>query len=178
VYFKFIILKKIVPLQKIYKTMAYQCKICANSLENEVFIAREMMFGIREDFTYFRCSLCGCLQISEPPKDMSKFYPSQAYYSFQPPLENKDTYYETVKKLIKLRLVKMYFTSFGTFLLKGIPPYMKWFDKSGKHRNVIKLLRQLKKTSPVLDVGCGVGILLQEMNRWGFKNLTGIDPFI
>lgn len=32
--------------------------------------------------------------------------------------------------------------------------------------------------SSILDVGCGDGQLLVKLDRFGFKNLTGIDPFI
>lgn len=32
--------------------------------------------------------------------------------------------------------------------------------------------------SNILDVGCGNGFLLNQMYGFGFKNLTGIDPFI
>ncbi len=150
--------------------MNYKCKICTNSLgNNEIFVVCEMMFGMRESFTYFRCSSCGCLQIIEPPKDISKFYPSENYYSLQ---TQQDTHHKTtVKNLIKQYLINLYLTPTGTFLLKKVP-YIRGIEGSGKHRNVVKLLRQLKKTSPILDVGCGVGILLQEMSFWGFKNLT------
>lgn len=44
-------------------------------------ILPEMMFGFGEEFAYFECSKCGCLQISEIPVDISKYYPSD-YYSF------------------------------------------------------------------------------------------------
>jgi hypothetical protein len=58
------------------------CKICGNIEENKVFEIREMMFGFRDEFTYFECSKCGCLQIAEIPINMEKYYPSN-YYSFQ-----------------------------------------------------------------------------------------------
>lgn len=45
--------------------MKNQCKVCANSLGNETFVIREMMFGTRKNFNYFKCSSCGYLQIFE-----------------------------------------------------------------------------------------------------------------
>jgi SAM-dependent methyltransferase len=40
-----------------------------------------MMFGLRDEFTYYQCSVCDCLQIGEFPPDISKYYPDN-YYSF------------------------------------------------------------------------------------------------
>lgn len=57
------------------------CRICDNENLNQAYQLKEMMFGIRDEFTYFECSVCGCLQISEFPEDISKYYP-QDYYSF------------------------------------------------------------------------------------------------
>ena len=42
-----------------------------------------MMFGLREEFGYFQCSSCNCLQIDEFPKDISKYYSTENYYSFK-----------------------------------------------------------------------------------------------
>ena len=36
------------------------CKICDKSEDNPVIIAREMMFGKRDEFEYFQCLRCGC----------------------------------------------------------------------------------------------------------------------
>lgn len=49
------------------------CKICGNSENNKAFQIREMMFGFRDEFTYFECSKCGCLQIGEIPKNMELY---------------------------------------------------------------------------------------------------------
>ena len=51
------------------------CKICSNYENNKEFKIREMMFGFRDEFTYFECSKCGCLQIAKIPKNVEKYYP-------------------------------------------------------------------------------------------------------
>jgi 2-polyprenyl-3-methyl-5-hydroxy-6-metoxy-1,4-benzoquinol methylase len=147
--------------------MNYQCKICANVYGNQAVVVKEMMFGFRDEFPYFKCASCGCLQIVEPPKDLSKYYPSENYYSYQPivaPSSKK----EKLKNFAKFFL-------FNTYWRLKIPlqilPYISNFSW-------LNVLQKITKTSAILDIGCGSGHLLQQMSFWGFKNLTGIDPFI
>lgn len=150
-----------------------ECKICENSLGNKSFIVREMMFGTREIFTYFWCSSCGTLQIAEPPKDMTKYYPSESYYSFKS-LQNKTNWPKRLKSEIKAISIRYFIHSkLSRFLLKKIP----YIDNLVWLKMMIQQ-KAIKKTSSILDCGCGSGSLLQEMNQWGYKKLTGIDPFI
>ena len=55
----------------------HTCKVCQNSEHNKTFIAREMMFGVRDEFEYFECSNCGCVQIAEVPSNLAKYYPAE-----------------------------------------------------------------------------------------------------
>jgi 2-polyprenyl-3-methyl-5-hydroxy-6-metoxy-1,4-benzoquinol methylase len=155
--------------------MSFQCKICNNSVNNEEFIVREMMYGTRENFTYFKCSFCGCLQISKSPKEMSKYYPREDYYSYQG-VAYKDTRCSRIKNKIKPILFDIYINAKHPFLLRKLP-----FIRTLVVLEWLKMLIQqkaIKRQMAVLDVGCGIGHLLQTMNIWGFKNLTGVDPFI
>src|SRR5690349_13426984 len=56
------------------------CKICGHVNEVSWYTAKEMMFGFRDEFNYFQCPKCECLQISEFPDNISKYYPEN-YYS-------------------------------------------------------------------------------------------------
>ena len=51
------------------------------------YLAREMMYGDKEEFEYFACDHCGCLQIAVVPEDLGKYYKSD-YYSFEEVVEN------------------------------------------------------------------------------------------
>ena len=42
-----------------------------------------MMFGTRDEFQYFECGECGCLQLMDPPADLGRYYPAH-YYSLAP----------------------------------------------------------------------------------------------
>ncbi|MDR1652822.1 MAG: class I SAM-dependent methyltransferase [Prevotellaceae bacterium] len=145
----------------------YQCKICANTQGNHAVVVREMMFGFRDEFKYFKCSSCGCLQIAEPPTDLSKYYPSEGYYSYRQ-VVTSSSYVEKVKNLLKRFLFNLYQRL--NMPLQAVP-YIRNFGW-------LKFLKKIAKTSAILDVGCGNGRLLQQMSGWGLKNLTGIDPFI
>jgi hypothetical protein len=61
-------------------TKSMKCRICGNPVGNREYVAREMMFGLRDSFVYFQCAECRCLQIAEFPADMSRYYPA-SYYS-------------------------------------------------------------------------------------------------
>jgi len=150
-------------------TQNYQCKICNNTQGHQLVLAREMMFGFRDEFLYFKCPVCGCLQIAEIPKDLSKYYP-QNYYSYQQPptVTNKK-----FKKAMKILLVNAYMH--GLRILR-YAPYLKHF--TSLEIFLLSILKDFSKKQSILDIGCGAGGLLQKISEWGYLNLTGIDPFI
>ncbi|MBR0191266.1 MAG: class I SAM-dependent methyltransferase [Thermoguttaceae bacterium] len=125
--------------------------------------------GLHEDFRYFRCSRCGCVQIAEQPEDMSRYYSSDKYYSF-----NSLNSYK--KRPFRERWIDKHFYQYafwkrgkiGAILhLKEVNRSFSWISKL--HWNA---------ESSILDVGCGDGKLLYIMRDCGFKDLTGADPFI
>ena len=146
-----------------------KCRICGNSLNNKALLIREMQIGLAEEFEYFQCGNCKCIQIAEIPGDMSKYY-SLGYYSFKTPkqIKNKLLKYLTIQ--VKKRLVEYYA---GTFSLPGWV-FSLFFDNPFPwyHKNLAGF------DSRILDVGSGSGRLLNSMQRSGFTNLTGLDPFI
>jgi 2-polyprenyl-3-methyl-5-hydroxy-6-metoxy-1,4-benzoquinol methylase len=146
----------------------YSCKICLNSNENIAYTAKEMMFGMRDEFEYFECRECGCLQICEFPKDMARYYPPD-YYSFESTEKHRDTgIYKHFKKWVLASKV------LGSPMLKrtlGLLPM----------RNEFKIFHEIEinKNTKILDVGCGQGqSFLMPLATLGLKNLTGCDPFI
>lgn len=145
------------------------CKICSNSNNNKVFKIKEMMFGFRNEFTYFECSKCGCLQIAEIPKNIGKYYPSN-YYSFNGlPLKKESD--NIIKKYLKRK--RDDYALYG----KGITGKLIYTKYPHLLFNIISHAK-IDYNSKILDIGCGTGSLLYSLNETGLKNLIGVDPYI
>lgn len=148
------------------------CRVCDNQQDNKLHRAREMMFGLRDEFDYVECGACGCVQIQSLPADLSKYYPGH-YWDFQRshmpvPLANGPRRYWR-------RRVARYWLHQGRdpvgrllALNRQRPQHMNWFRRAG--------INDL--STAILDVGCGLGQILLALQREGFDNLTGLDPYI
>ena len=148
------------------------CKICKNSKENNSIYAREMMFGTREEFEYFKCHHCGCIQILIVPENLEKYYPD-TYYSFHQSTTNMRS---KIRRYLRRSRSNYFLTKKGVVgkLLKHFSDdYFEkkydwdWFRKSGTNLD-----------SNILDVGCGTGKLLSFMDIQGFSKLSGADLYI
>ncbi|WP_374886362.1 class I SAM-dependent methyltransferase [Microseira sp. BLCC-F43] len=151
------------------------CAICKNKNGNKTYVVKEMMFGFRDEFEYFECAECGCIQIKEIPEALSKYYPDN-FYSFQE--ITSDSKVNSIESFLKRQRMKYLIygnKEIGILLSKilikiyktPMADYYEWFRKL-----------QLPLESEILDVGCGSGNLLLQMRSDGFTNLTGVDPFI
>jgi len=132
------------------------CKIC-NSSTSVAYTLEEKMFGFGGAFKYDECSVCGCLQIDQLPKDMDTFYPPY-YYAFRQ--ENQ--------KLNRLPFFKR--------LVAGI-------RIKKKYKKGIELFRYLREINSgvkdkILDFGCGSGYLICNLFNQGFENIEGVDMFL
>ena len=145
-----------------------KCRVCANSHGNKAYQFREMMFGFRDNFIYFECFKCGCLQIKDFPKDMLKYYPSN-YYSFTllPPEVFNNPVKNVMKRVRDLAIIHNK-GIINKFLLR------KFSDPQIRSLSVLNITRN----SRILDVGCGSGGLLYRLKNANFQNLLGIDPYI
>ncbi len=141
------------------------CRICKKEDNTEEYTLKEMMFGWPDEFEYFKCSDCGCLQIKKFPENIEKYYPNN-YVSFFKPnnsrlkkylIKKRDLFALTGKSILGKILFEWY----------GYPDFYPWFSKANFNKNDF-----------ILDVGAGNGELLLKLQSVGFKNLYGIDPFL
>jgi SAM-dependent methyltransferase len=151
------------------------CSVCQNASGNKTIVAREMMFGYRDEFEYLECGRCGCLRIKKIPDNLTRFYPSE-YYS-TPPADTSET---GVRRFLRHQkasyclygrnvIGKLLVWKYGvpSSIIFGQPEHYTWLKKC-----------QVDFASEILEIGCGVGHLLLTLGDDGFSRLTGLDPLI
>ena len=149
------------------------CQICRFS-EGNPYQVPEMMFGTREVFTYWECARCGCLQLQNPPEDLSRYYPSN-YYAFSPS-QAVSLVPNPIRRFLKRQR--------DAAILFGRRNLFSWIGKRYPNPGIFDVKTWLKPTrvrsfrSRILDVGCGQGEILFRLAELGFQSLTGIDPFL
>lgn len=123
---------------------------------------------LQAEFKYFRCNICGSIQIINIPENLEDYYDNNTYYSFASKNE-KSGIAVAVKKKIKALL-----------LGKRIYRYLKreWLGNTEIILKEIKEIDEADKKQKVLDIGCGSGNFLNRLRGIGYKNLMGIDPFL
>lgn len=144
---------------------SFTCRVCGERGHAASYRVREMMFGSRDEFDYFACAACGCLQIAEIPHDLARHY-GQGYYSFaeRPPHQG-----------LQARLVRA-----RNRYLSGMPDPLGWAASRVKPYLAMAALRPLglRRDARIVDVGCGGGELLLALQAIGFDHLLGVDPFV
>ena len=146
------------------------CRICQNIGPHLEWVAREMMYGTQEEFRYFECSACGCLQIDTVPPNLGSQYPGEYYAPIHGSL------YRRVKDTIRRPFRARRFKS----LLRGRGILPSLFPETVIPGHLLLMMRQFGITTnaDVLDIGCGTGKFLRYLSAVGFHRLTGIDPFL
>jgi SAM-dependent methyltransferase len=145
------------------------CKICGHQNKQAVlFRAREMMYGKRDQFDYFQCEQCECLQICDFPANISEYYPSN-YYSFSPYKGKQFKGISGYFNRMKYRALVFRQTVFQK-MVAGLFAVSKFDFFEGLNINL---------NTRILEVGCGNGNrLLYPLAELGFKNIVGCDPYI
>lgn len=148
----------------------FSCKACDHAeLSADSFTIKEMMYGLPGKFTYLQCANCNSLNIATVPVDLSKYY-QKDYYSFNVP-------FNKIKNPIKFFIVQNR-TKYLFERNSGIGRIINYFKKDSDLLIKYLISCNVSLNSSILDIGAGNGMQLFQLYKKGFKNLTGIDPFI
>jgi SAM-dependent methyltransferase len=149
------------------------CTICGGTAA-AVHETVEMMFGMRDCFHYRECAECGCLQLSDAPPDMSRYYPPN-YYSFYEPVPYQHPESRLRRWMSRQRNSgQILGVPFTWRLVARVRPRPDFEDLASLFRRI----EGVTLDSPILDVGCGKGHLLHRLAAAGFTNLWGVDPYV
>lgn len=148
------------------------CRVCDSTSLGEPFIAREMMFGMRDEFKYVTCSDCSSAQIAAVPPDLSRYYPAD-YYSFS--TTGSDRKISLRERIIWKLISSRDMHALGKRSIIGA--ILCWLKRPSQNLVLFKKLK-IKKSARILDVGCGGGALLDVLAAGGYTDLLGADPFI
>jgi 2-polyprenyl-3-methyl-5-hydroxy-6-metoxy-1,4-benzoquinol methylase len=147
-------------------TNTFICRICENSKDNKFFAAKEMLQGSREAFQYIECASCKCVQIINPPDNMINYYDNNSYGSFSKP--NLGLAKNAIRRIRNAYAIRNTGGLIGNLISK-MKPLPRDFTIIGDYATT---------SSQILDVGCGIGSYIKDLREIGFKNATGIDPYI
>lgn len=137
------------------------CTIC-NDTQGEIIVATD--FASKNRFNYWHCYNCGVAYLNEFPDNYEQYYFTN-YYS----LKNSNS--KTI--LNKAKFLRNQYQLFN----KGVIGNLLYYVNPNYNIASLKLLN-LKQSNSLLDVGCGIGNEVLFLQKSGFKNVTGIDPFI
>jgi SAM-dependent methyltransferase len=138
-------------------------------------VVREMMLGLREEFHVAECPACATLNLLDIPDNLSPYYPSDEYYSFdESPLSDLErlsrrTAVKTMWRAVQSRQTARFKRILGRLpdrRLIGVIDMMEAVYVSGVPLQGCKLL----------DVGSGIGVSTLILSQLG-ANAVGIDPF-
>jgi SAM-dependent methyltransferase len=134
------------------------------------------MFGRDESFTYLVCADCGTLALEEMPEDMGQYYPED-YYSIDTDPEvalgrpgvrqfatsvarsilfGRRTVASAAQRVVRMRQFHSFVSVVDSVAFAGLPA---------------------GRSSAVLDVGCGSGIIVYALALAGIRSSLGVDPF-
>ena len=124
------------------------------------------MFGTREEFRYFQCSACSCLQIADIPGDLRAFYPSN-YYSYHNAAKDLVNHREPMSFLQRQRCRNALFGR-GYKLNQVLKRFVALPLELREYGPMLTHAKLKGFSDAFLDIGCGE-------NSWWLEELRRLD---
>ena len=141
-----------------------KCEICGNDSFKFLFKQKDKNMGFDQKFSLFACKSCDSIFLNPvlSYQELEKYYSSGRYYSLEK-IKNKNN---SKKIKFKLMLYKIYFDFKKRHIFKRFIFSPLKFNLQGTI---------IDKNKRLLDIGCGSGQFLYEMQVLGL-NVQGIEP--
>ena len=152
--------------------IACRCPICGDEELKNCYVTKEMVNGTRERFDY---ALCGALYLTNPPADIGRYYSSYYTNSEINSAQAPSQFTERIKFYLRNRLSRAAMQHTGKLASKLLDRCLQQAPVHG-----FRAIQRLKPATDaaILDVGCGAGVVVEGLDRIGFLNVCGIDPFL
>ena len=142
------------------------CRVCGEGSSDTVFQVRSWrLLPQHSSFSYSECSACGSLTLLDDA-DPSGFY-GASYDRLRPRRTLNPDLRHLVAGRVGRALARSRVMASVSLLDRYASSWYAWFRGS-----------RLTGDTPILDVGCGNGAMLDHLRLFGFSNLTGTDPFL
>lgn len=166
-------------------TSQLTCRICGTVSNHPTFVGREMMFGTQEEFNYFQCQSCDCLQITHIPINLGEYYPSN-YTAYTPPPEVPTKGSDWLIRILQKQRCRTALFNKHHKLNNILKAFVDHPSALFATPNDVSSIGRIINTAgikhfdaPILDVGCGIySYWLSGLGALGFTNLLGVDPLI
>jgi SAM-dependent methyltransferase len=110
------------------------------------------------------CSACDSIQIMDIPAELERYYPE----NYRRPVGKPNQVGMLLRKLRGAFVRGARWNIVGGLVLRLTRPgWAEWMTRT-----------HAQADSRILDVGCGEGLLLEALSAAGYRDLTGIDPFV
>jgi SAM-dependent methyltransferase len=143
------------------------CRICGTQPSGNSLLVREEMYGTGDDFEYYLCKYCGCLQIKDFPENLHRYYPNN--YHNNGAKSDVRGVFKKWRRAIKKRVILTH----PKFISPIIRLWLKSYSDFWIYRRI-----GLQLSNKVLDVGSGYGEKIKEIQSAGVKDAQGVDLFI
>ncbi len=139
------------------------CRICGLGGMHASYRVREMMFGSKEIFEYFSVHRLRMFADCGDPARHDAALSNRLLFDVGLRRRGRNLTPPQVEqragRCVAIAVVQSRFRSQGANLCVAAP-------------------QRSQSTSRILDIGCGRGLLLNELAQDGFHQLTGLDPFV